>query len=361
MERYNGHWAGGAALAGDDAEAEIDVAHSAAVGPDASDEDLMRALAAGEQDALGPLYSRYGPLVFSLAAQSLGRPAAEEIVQEVFLAVWRKADTFDPARGTFRAWVLQTAHYRIINELRSRGRRPQAEPDPDGVRLAALHAPDPEPPDAVWTSYRRDAVRAAMQRLPPPQRQALGLAFFGELTHEQVASVLELPLGTAKTRIRAGLQKMRLALAPVIAAVAVGSLAVLGVRYQAEYALADRNARALELMTASDAESLRLAPAAGMPAVSHGHYTARPGTPLAVLSLSYLPPAPAGEAYQAWVREGDAWRSLGVTPVDATGHGLVIAEGTDLGTLPEAVQVTLEPAGGSRAPSGAVVISWAGE
>jgi RNA polymerase sigma-70 factor (ECF subfamily) len=338
----------------------MDAAHASTVGPDASDEDLMRGLAAGQQDALGPLYSRYGPLVFSLAAQSLGRPAAEEIVQEVFLAVWRKADTFDPARGTFRAWVLQNAHFRIINELRSRGRRPQAEPDPDGLRLAALQAPDPEPPDAVWTAYRRDAVRAAMQKLPLPQRQALGLAFFGDLTHEQVASVLQLPLGTAKTRIRAGLQKMRLTLAPVIAAVAMGSLAVLGVRYQSEQALADRNARALEVMTASDAESLRLTPAAGVPDVSHGHYTTRPGTPLAVLSLSYLPPAPAGKAYQAWVLEQGAWRSLGLTQVDANGHALVIAEGADLGQPPEAIQVTLEPASGSATPSGEVIIRWPG-
>ena len=339
----------------------MDAAHASAAGPDASDEELMRVLAAGQQDALGPLYSRYGPLVFSLAAQSLGRPAAEEIVQEVFLAVWRKADTFDPARGTFRAWVLQNAHYRIINELRSRGRRPQVEPDPDGLRLAALQAPDPEPPDAAWTAYRRNAVRSAMQKLPLPQRQALGLAFFEDLTHEQVASVLQLPLGTAKTRIRAGLQKMRLALAPVIAALAVGSLAVLGVRYQSEQALADRNARALELMTASDAESLRLAPAAGVPDVSHGHYTTRPGTPLAVLSLSFLPPAPAGKAYQAWVLEDGTWRSLGLTQVDANGHALVIAQGPDLGQLPEAIQVTLEPASGSGAPSGPVVIRWPGE
>ncbi len=194
-----------------------------------------------------------------------------------------------------------------------------------------------------------------------PQRQALGLAFFEDLTHEQVANVLQLPLGTAKTRIRTGLQKMRLALAPVIAAVAVGSLAVLGLRYQSEQAIADRDARALALMTASDAESLRLAPAAGVPDVSHGHYTARPGTPMAVLSLSYVPPAPAGKVYQAWVLEHGAWRSLGVTQVDASGHALIIAEGSDLGQLPDAIQVTLEPAGGSAAPSGEVVIHWPGD
>src|SRR5438270_2591151 len=93
---------------------------------DLGDEELMGQLAAGRQEALGPLHGRYAPLIFGLAAQTLDRAAAEEIVQEVFLAVWRKAATFDPARGTFRAWVLRIAHLRVINELRRRGRRPQA-------------------------------------------------------------------------------------------------------------------------------------------------------------------------------------------------------------------------------------------
>src|ERR671932_132368 len=89
----------------------------------AGDEELMRLLAGGRQEALGPLYSRYAPLIFGMAAQSLDRSGAEEIVQEVFLAVWRQAATFDPALGPFRPWVLQIAHFRILNELRRRGRR----------------------------------------------------------------------------------------------------------------------------------------------------------------------------------------------------------------------------------------------
>src|SRR4051812_21201487 len=79
---------------------------------DPSDEELMSLLAAGRRDAIGPLHGRYAPLIFDLAARSIGRAAAEEIVQDVFVAVWRKASTFDPARGSFRSWALRIAHLR---------------------------------------------------------------------------------------------------------------------------------------------------------------------------------------------------------------------------------------------------------
>jgi len=88
-------------------------------------------VAGGSQDALGPLYSRYARLIFNLAAQTLERASAEELVQEVFLVVWRRASLFDSRRGAFRSWVLQIAHFRILNELRRRNRQPQVVPDPD--------------------------------------------------------------------------------------------------------------------------------------------------------------------------------------------------------------------------------------
>jgi len=97
-----------------------DTSHS---DPILSDEELMSQLAAGRQDALGPLHGRYASLVYNVAAQTIGGATAEEIVQDVFVAVWRKAGTFDPSRGTFRAWVLRIAHLRVLNELRRRGRR----------------------------------------------------------------------------------------------------------------------------------------------------------------------------------------------------------------------------------------------
>jgi len=135
---------------------------------------------------------------------------------------------------------------------------------------------------------------------------------------------------------------------------------MLGMRYQSEQATAARNAGALALVTASDAEVLRLAPAAGTPDVTHGHYTDRPGTPMAVLSLSYFPPTPAGEVYQGWVRHRGTWRSLGIAHLDASGHAVVITEGAELDEPPEAVQVTLEPAAGSSTPTGPVIIAWPG-
>src|SRR5690348_7679937 len=96
---------------------------------DLPDEELMRELAAGREEALAPLHRRYAALVFNLAAQSLDRSAAEEIVQDVFVAVWKSATTYDPARGPVRPWLLQIAHLRVLNELRRRGRRPTTVPD----------------------------------------------------------------------------------------------------------------------------------------------------------------------------------------------------------------------------------------
>src|SRR5215510_12823898 len=175
--------------------------HPMALSQERTDEELMQQLAAGAQEALGPLYSRYARLIFHLAVRTLDRPAAEEIVQDVFLAVWRRAATFDPARGAFRPWVLQIAHFRILNELRRRNHQPQLEPDPDGLYLANLPDEGPEPAEATWRASLRARFHTAWADLPPPQRQSLGLSFGEDLTHEQLTADLNLPLGTVKLRI----------------------------------------------------------------------------------------------------------------------------------------------------------------
>src|SRR5438105_5465811 len=130
-------------------------------GPDplTSDEELMRQIIARQQSALAPLYSRYAPLIFHMAAQTLGTASAEDIVQEVFITLWRRAETFDPKRGSVRPWLLQIAHYQILNELRRRSRRPQLDPDSDDKLLENISAADAEPFDEAWLAYRREALQ----------------------------------------------------------------------------------------------------------------------------------------------------------------------------------------------------------
>jgi RNA polymerase sigma-70 factor, ECF subfamily len=323
------------------------------------DEDLMRQLAAGRRDALGPLYTRYARLIFNVAAHSLDRPAAEEVVQDVFLTVWRKAAVFSPERGAFRPWVMQIAHYRILNELRWRSRHPYPGGESDEQRLAGLPDLEPEPDEAAWRESLRSAVRAALEDLPPSQREAVDLAFFADKTHEQVASALNLPLGTAKTRIRSGLAKLRGRLAPLAAGVAVLALIIAGaLGYRSEYASRQQDDRALALLTESTAKGMRLGARPGVPPQSHGEYHGAAGARIAVLTVSNLPAAPVGETYWAWAEYRGTWRSLGMVHPDTQGHARLIVEWTEFAVLPETVEVTLESRMGARAPQGPVVISW---
>ncbi len=319
----------------------------------------MQQLAAGRQDALGPLYTRYAARIFAMASQSLDRSTAEEIVQDVFLSVWRKVGTFSPERGTFRPWVFQIAHHRILNELRHRSHQPQLEPDPEGERLAGMPDPGPTPEEAAWRAEDRASLRSALESLPPAQRRALSLAFFEELSHAQVSQRLDLPLGTTKTRIRAGLERLRTDLSPVVAGVIVGiiGLTILGgVWYRADRAARALNDRALALLTASDTVAIHVGPVAGLPPDTHATYRGRPGAGIAVMTFSNFPPALPDQTYQAWVRHGRTWTSLGTARPDALGHARLIAEGPVLGALPDEIMVTREVASGSRNPSGPVVV-----
>ena len=330
---------------------------SAEGGP--SDEDLMQELARKRPGALQPLFARYAPLVFHIASQSLDPGSAEDIVQDVFLGLWRKADTYDPRRGALRPWLLQIAHFRILNELRARSRRPQLDPDVDPDVVDELPDTTAEPVEAAWQAYRQEAVRAAVQRLPPAQRQALSLAFFDELTHDQVAVALNLPLGTVKTRIRAGVQKLRYILAPLgVAAVALALLIGVGVRFNQQRIIAQRHERALSMATASDITTLHIPAVPGIPAATHGSYRGRPGTPLGIIALHNFAPAPAGRTYQAWVLHRGTWTSMGTFAPDSAGEGLLVAEGKAFMELPEEVKVTQEPRGGSPVPAGPEVIGW---
>jgi RNA polymerase sigma-70 factor (ECF subfamily) len=331
---------------------------------DTSDEELMRQLAAGRSEALGPLHARYASMIYGVAARSLDRAAAEEISQEVFLAVWRHAATFDPARGSFRAWVSQIARTRVLNELRRRGRRPRATTQSDGSGGDHLPDPGPDPAESAWREHRRAVVRAAVEALPPSQRQALSLAFLEDLTHEQVAAFLNLPLGTTKSRIRSGLKALRGSLAPLVGAglILAGLLTFAGLREHAHQTALRRQGRALALVTNSEVVPRRLGPAPGINPAAHGNYRGRPGVDLAVLTLSYLAPPPRGYEYRAWASHGGRWTLLGRVQLDDDGRSLIIAEGPELTAPPDRLQVTLEPIGNradaGAAPTGPPVVLW---
>jgi RNA polymerase sigma-70 factor (ECF subfamily) len=232
----------------------------------------------------------------------------------------------------------------VLNELRRRGRRVRVEADPEGLQLGGVTEPSPGPAEEAWRAHRRGIVREAVAALPPPQRQALSLAFLEDLTHEQIAEFLNLPLGTAKTRIRAGLGKLRSHLAPLFATgLMVAALAVV-VHLQGQSL---RYYDALRLVTSSDVVPRRMAAPTRTSTEmdTHGNYRGRPGVPLAVLTFSHFPPAPAGRSYQAWGEFDGRWVPLGTVHPKADGSDLLIAEGPHLKSPPTALKVTLEPGG----------------
>jgi RNA polymerase sigma-70 factor (ECF subfamily) len=341
---------------------------TASFDPARTDEDLMYDLARGRQDALGPLYSRYAPLVFQLGVHSLDRPAAEELVQEVFLTIWRGADGFDASQGAFRPWLLRLTHWKILNELRRRRRRPathtessssDAGPDEsDPLQQVPDIAPGPE--ERAWQTEHEDIVKSALAALPPKQRQAIALAFLEDMTHEQVARTLDVPLGTAKTRIRSGLQILRTHLAPMAASLLALGFGIIGFRLVQTQATLDRQSRAIALVTTSELTPLRLTPASAdvAPPNAHANYRGRDGVNVAVLSTEFLPTPPSGKTYQAWVRHGETWTSLGSFSVNADGTAQVVAEDPALATAPDSVEITLESSGGSQTPTGPLVLAW---
>ena len=205
-------------------------------------------------------------------------------------------------------------------------------------------------------------VQSALDSLPDRQRQAVSMAFLGDMTHEQVAQALDVPLGTAKTRIRTGLQGLRVRLAPLAASLLAVGVAVVGVRLVQSESAFQRDERALSLVTTSELVPLRLTPTAGsaglLPNDAHANYRGRAGTALAVLTVEHLPPASVGQTYQAWVRHGERWTSLGAFVVQADGAARLIADDAALATAPDSVAVTVEPGGGSTTPGQSVVLSW---
>ena len=170
------------------------------------DEDLARGVAAGDRAAFLALYDRFAGRVYGLCLRMLREPAAaEEVSQETFLKVWARAGQFDPRRGALLSWILVIARRTALDRLRWEARRPTPLDSP-GAGDPLLHIPDPlsQSDEARWGS-----LRLALHDLPDEQRTAVELAYYQAMSHREIAEYLSIPLGTVKTRIRLGMDRLR--------------------------------------------------------------------------------------------------------------------------------------------------------
>jgi len=175
----------------------------------------MLRVASAQEDALSVLYDRYSRLVFSLAIRVLGDVAlAEEVTQDVFIQLWTKASTYRAEQGKVSTWLGSVARYRAIDILRRQNVRPEGH----RVDWAEGVSPDLEDgshlEESVESDQDRKQVRKAIASLPAEQQAVLALAYFSGMSHQEIATALHEPLGTVKTRLRLGMQKLRNLLEP---------------------------------------------------------------------------------------------------------------------------------------------------
>lgn len=186
--------------------------NSPSVGPETlEDSALAQLVAQADAAALETLYGRYGRPCYRLARRILGDDQlAQDVVQEVFLTLWRDASRYDPSRGSFGSWFLSMTHHKAVDVVRReenlRRRRTAA------AALQPRESDGPQVDDQVWAGLRRERVRAALLLLPPPQRDALMLSYFQGYTQREIAGLTDTPLGTVKTRMLAGMRTLRKAL-----------------------------------------------------------------------------------------------------------------------------------------------------
>ncbi len=182
---------------------------SGTAGSEWEDGQLLQAVGRGDEDALLALHRRYVNLVYTMAwrvLQDVG--LAEEVTQDIFLKLWHKGHQYDPARGRFSSWLLGVTRFAAIDRLRREGRQPQraelaVREEDESAALERLLPTD----HAAWE--RGQHLRLLLAQLPAEQRQIIELAYFGGMTHAELAEHLGLPLGTVKGRLRLGLEKLR--------------------------------------------------------------------------------------------------------------------------------------------------------
>lgn len=171
-----------------------------------SDAELLVGIARHDEASLAALYDRYHRLAFSLALRVVNdRGRAEDVVQDAFLSVWRKAGTFVEGRGSAKTWLTSIVRNRAIDLVRARR---ESDADDETV-LLALRDGAPGVLEQVTASLDRDLVRAAVQALPADQQQAISMAYFEGRSHSEIAELTGLPLGTVKSRIRLAMSRLR--------------------------------------------------------------------------------------------------------------------------------------------------------
>jgi RNA polymerase sigma-70 factor (ECF subfamily) len=172
---------------------------------------LVQSVAAGDQHALHALYERAHHVVFTLVMRIVAnRETAEEVTVDVFCDVWRRASHYQEQNGTVLGWIMNQARSRAIDRLRFEQRKKRVQPETEATLPATVAA---DPNDLIALKEQSQALRSALETLTPDERKAIETAFFSELTYAETATRLNEPLGTIKTRIRSGLQKLRKALA----------------------------------------------------------------------------------------------------------------------------------------------------
>jgi RNA polymerase sigma-70 factor (ECF subfamily) len=172
-----------------------------------ADEELISLAQAANAEAFAALYDRHSRSAYSLAYRMMGeKQSAEDLVQEVFLRMWRNSGSYRADRGSVRTWVLSIVHNRGVDQLRSTASRRRTQ---DKVQAAAPKSQPSEAFTETWRNSQRDQVRDALKTLPDEQLKILELAYFSGYTHVEIASLLDLPLGTVKGRMRLGLRKVK--------------------------------------------------------------------------------------------------------------------------------------------------------
>jgi RNA polymerase sigma-70 factor, ECF subfamily len=173
-----------------------------------ADEDLLALVGAKDADAFEVLYDRHSKVVYSLIYRLLGdRTAAEDVAQEAFLAVWKRSGGYVTARGSVRTWLLSIAHNQGVDRLRSQGAMARRQEALEHVAITSPGSADVA--EEAVTHAMADVAKQGLQDLPPEQGQVLTLAYYSGFSQQEIAELLVLPLGTVKSRMRLGLERLR--------------------------------------------------------------------------------------------------------------------------------------------------------